>query len=71
MRGIQRVPFLLYHNAIIFLDEHLVKYEISSIEPMHDIAGHIKNILTELQSVLNENEKKVFNDIYQIMKQTM
>ena len=33
---------------------------------MHDIAGHIKNIFTELPNVLNENEKKVFNDIYQI-----
>ena len=67
MRGIQRVPSLLYHNPLItFLNKHLAKYEISSIEPMHDICGHIKNIFTELPSVLNENEKKVFNEIYQI-----
>ena len=67
MRGIQRVPSLLYHNPPInFLNKHLAKYEISSIEPMHDICGHIKNIFTELPSVLNENEKKVFNEIYQI-----
>ena len=33
---------------------------------MHGIAGHNKNIFTELPNVLNENEKKVFNDIYQI-----
>ena len=32
---------------------------------MHDIAGHIKNISTELPRVLNENEKD-FNDIYQV-----
>ena len=56
MRGIQRVPSLL---SINLLDLHL-----SSIQPMHGIAGHIKNIFTELPNVLNENEKKVFNDIY-------
>ena len=67
MCGIQRGPSLLYHNpSINFLNKHLAKYEISSIEPMHDICGHIKNIFTELPSVLNENEKKVFNEIYQI-----
>ena len=33
-----------------------MKYEISSIEPMHDIAGHIKYIFTELPSVLKGNE---------------
>ena len=31
---------------------------------MHDIAGHIKNIFTDLPSVLSENENNVFNDIY-------
>ena len=67
MRGIQHVPSLLYHNpSINFLNKHLAKYEISSIEPMHDICGHIKNIFTELPSVLKENEKNVFNEIYQI-----
>ena len=67
MRGIQRVPSLLYHNpSINSLNKHLAEYEISSIEPMHDICGHIKNIFIELPCVLNENEKKVFNEIYQI-----
>ena len=43
---------LLYHNpSINVLNEHLAKYEISSIEPMHDTAGYIKNIFTELPSV--------------------
>ena len=60
MCGIRCVPSLLYHNqSINVLDEHLAKYEISSIEPMHDIDGHIKNIFTELLNVLNENEKKI------------
>ena len=70
MRGIQRVPSLLYHNpSISFLNKHLTKYEILSIEPMHDICGHIKNIFTELPNVLNENEKKNISDNNR--KQTM
>ena len=49
LRGIQRVPTLLFHtpNTEAFEELNLQFYEISSIEPMHDLAGHIKNILQE------------------------
>ena len=68
LRGIQRIPSLLFHspsvNAIINL--HLENYEVCSVEPMHDIAGHTKNILLEYSHILDEEEREIYKKAYEI-----
>ena len=46
----------------------LSKYEISMVESMHDIAGHINNILEELPHahILNDDEKSKIKNILEI-----
>ena len=61
MMGIQNAPALLVPNIKNQLD--LINYEILANEPMHDIAGHWKNLVEELPYHLNKNEKKLFKDI--------
>ena len=47
--GCQRVPALLHlHPDKTLEDLHLASYEIALLEPMHDISGHIENLITEL-----------------------
>ena len=49
MHGIQRLPSLLFDNPTNTLnDMNLDHYEISTIEPLHDVGNHIKNIYEEI-----------------------
>ena len=43
MHGVQRVPALLFDTPSLTLDDlNLSHYELSTIEPLHDIGNHIK-----------------------------
>ena len=61
MQGIKRTPALLIPN----IDNIgiIQKYEILPNEPMHDIAGHWKNLMEEIPTHLSKTEKKAFQDI--------
>lgn len=48
LRGEQRVPALLFSSSESSPGESLTLYEVFACEPMHDIAGHIGNVLQEL-----------------------
>ena len=69
LRGTKRVPVLLFNNPSTELKLlGLSKYEISMVESMHDIAGHIDNILEELPHahILNGDEKSKFKNILEM-----
>ena len=55
LKGGKRVPVLLFNNP-----------KISMMECMHDIAGHIDNILEELAHHLNISDKQKFDEILQV-----
>ena len=64
LKGSQRVPILLFNNPKIDMKYlGLSKYEISMMECMHDIAGHIDNTLEELPRHLNITDKQTFDEI--------
>ena len=59
--GVQRVPALLFGRPHQPLEEvNLERYEVCPCEPLHDVKGHIKNILTELPKHLHPGEPKEF-----------
>ena len=63
-QGSKRVPVLLFNNPKIDLKNlGLSKYEISIVECMHDIAGHIDNILEELPHHLDISGKQKIAEI--------
>ena len=62
LSGAIRPPALSFGNVMTSMEElNLSKYEISPIEPLRDIKGHIKNVWTVLPEVLPENIKKIFS----------
>ena len=61
MKGIKRAPALLIPN--IDNTNLLQNYEVLPNEPLHDIAGHWKNLFEEIPAHLNKNTKKLFQDI--------
>lgn len=53
LRGVTRVPALLLINPTQSLSSlNLGAYEVLASEPLHDIKGHIINLITELPYVL-------------------
>ena len=57
--GIQRLPALLINNPQSQLsDLCLDHYEVLPVEPLHDIAHHIENLLSELPRHLNSKERE-------------
>ena len=69
LKGIKRVPALLMQDPIKDLQElQLGNYEIAMLEPMHDIANHIENILEELPHHLKEPHKSTFVMQYSVLK---
>lgn len=53
LRGVIRVPALLLANPTqSLLSLGLERYEIVASEPLHDLKGHIVNLITELPQVL-------------------
>lgn len=64
MRGVQRVPTLLLFNPIQQLQQlNLEKYAALDCEPLHDLKGHLGNLLKELPYILPENLQKTCEDI--------
>ena len=62
LRGISRVPALSFLSPDMPLTAtQLHKYEALIHEPMHDIAGHIDNILTELPYHTNDKINQTSN----------
>ena len=57
--GVKMAPGLLYGNEFKEIRNALPDYEILSVEPCHDIPGHIKNVCTELLHHLSQNEKEL------------
>lgn len=63
MRGMQRVPALLFNNpAAPLTDIGLEQYEILPAEPLHDVGNHIENFFTEFPKHLTEEESKTMEE---------
>ena len=61
------LPALLYGSSSVNLkDFGLGKNEILPLEPCHDIAGHIKNVLMELPFHVLEGHKTILEKAIQI-----
>ena len=66
LKGIQRVPTLLLNNPTETLTQvHLEGYTILDCEPLHDIKGHIDNLLQELPHIL---ETELSNEVEQLLQ---
>ena len=66
LKGIQRVPTLLLNNPIKTLTQvHLEGYTILDCEPLHDIKGHIDNLLQELPHIL---ETELSNEVEELLQ---
>ena len=60
LRGVIRVPALLLTNPTECLSTlGLNRYEVLASEPLHDLKGHIINLITELPSILPEGETAI------------
>ena len=67
LKGTKRVPILLFYNPSADLEHlNLSFYEVAMLEPMHDIAGHIENILTELPHHMRPKDKELFDKCFSI-----
>ena len=65
--GVQRVPALLYCNPAATLESLcLGSYEALPCEPMHDISNHINNLLEELSKHLTVEQKRVFDETWEL-----
>ena len=59
MHGVSRVPALLFRNPTTSLASlNLGSYEVLPCEPVHDIAHHIENLLTELPEHIEDETCK-------------
>jgi len=59
LHGVSQVPELLYSSPQSSLKSlNLGSYEVLPCEPMHDIAHHIENLLTELTVHIEDEECK-------------
>ena len=65
LRGTYRVPALCHGNEFVSLEASMLKsFEVLSVEILHDLKEHIKNLWTELPHILFPKEKKIFEDTY-------
>lgn len=63
MTGLARAPAICFGNSKDTLeDTPLSFYEISPVEPLHDLKGHIKNSLEILPHYLSSEVKEQFQD---------
>ena len=64
LHGVQRVPALLAYNPTVGLQDHsLERYSILPCEPLHDVKGHLANVLTELQYHISGRTKEKYIDV--------
>ena len=68
LKGVKRVPVVLFYNPLVDFDTIcLTKYELCMVECMHDISGHIENIIEELPSHCSLEDQQIitsFIDVY-------
>ena len=66
MCGVQRVPTILINKPTQGLSElHLGSYIVLDCEPLHDLKGHLINLLTELPHILPNDCKTLTNNLLQ------
>ena len=59
------MPALLHNIPDTPLEAlHLQHYEVSPTEPLHDIKGHLTNVIDELRAVVTGNVKEKLSNIY-------
>ena len=64
--SVQRVPALLINNhRTPIADTNLHSYEVLPGESLHDVKGHIKNLLDELKFHLEDDVRKHYEDAYE------
>ena len=64
LRGVNRVPSLLLLNPQQSLqDLHLNGYSVMNCEPLHDVKGHLANLLEELPRLLPSGQREKCNDL--------
>lgn len=62
--GAQRVPTILINTPTLSLsDLNLGSYCVLDCEPLHDLKGHLINMLTELPHILSGEPKKRVSDL--------
>jgi len=65
LRGVHHVPTLLLNNPTQLLELNLQDYTILDCEPLHDMKGHLKNLVDEVPHILNkqlaDDSKKLIN----------
>ena len=65
--GSKRVPVLLFHDPLASLDKYgIEKYEMSMVEPMHDVAEHFENLLVILPLHLPQESLEKFKNLYDL-----
>lgn len=53
LKGVQRVPTLLVSHPQQSLGSlNLSRYEVLDCEPLHDLKGHVRNLLAEIPYLL-------------------
>ena len=61
MSGLARLPALCFGDGFSEVEVNgLQSYEVSPVEPLHDLKGHIKNVWELLPTVLPEVLKESF-----------
>ena len=66
MCGAQRVPTILISNPVQSLSElNLDSYTVLDSEPLHDLKGHLVNLLTELPFILSGGCKSLVTELLQ------
>ena len=67
LRGAKPTPFPLLNNPLTDLKSlGLAKYEMSMVECIHEIAGHIDNIQVKLPHHLKIDDKKIVNEMLEV-----
>ena len=66
--GAQRVPTILIKNPSQPLSElHLESYTVLDSEPLHDLKGHLINLLTDLPHILSGEPKRLATELLTIL----
>ena len=64
------MPILIRNYPVhVFEILNLEQYEMTLVEPMHDIGGHITNLFDELPEYQNKNDKQLLLETTGIYKQ--
>ena len=67
MAGLVRLPALCFgKGSTSFEKMNFARYEISPVEPLHDLKGHIKNVWELLPHHLEGKTKKFFLEEVQL-----